>query len=222
MKTKKIAAAAAVACLLCAVGAAQAQVALAEGFNNVSALADAGWTFRNTSTSPGTNWFQGNPGIFAAQSGAPDAYVAANFLGTTGLTGAVSTWLITPQLVLDATSTVSMVVQVGGQGFLDTLQVMLSTTGTAPADFSPIGSFSASANAGWVPLSFSTLLTGTSPAYVALRYVVDDVAVNGNYLGIDNLVVTAVPEPVSALLFGLGLAGLAGGACVRARRRLAV
>jgi hypothetical protein len=70
-----------------------------------------------------------------------------------------------------------------------------------------------------VPLSFPTLLTSTTPAYVALRYVVDDVTVNGNYLGVDNLVVTAVPEPVSALLFGLGLAGLAG---VQARRRLAV
>jgi len=219
LKTKKIAAAAAVACLLGTAGAAQAQVVLAEAFNNVSTLAGAGWTFRNTSTSPGTNWFQGNAGIFVAQSGAPDAYVAANFLGTTGLTGAVSTWLITPQLVLDNTSTVSMVVQVGGDGFLDTLQVMLSTTGTAPADFSSIGSFSASANAGWVPLSFPALLTGTTLSYVALRYVVDNVAVNGNYLGIDNLVVTAVPEPVSALLFGLGLAGLAG---VRARRRLAV
>ena len=208
--------------LLAASGAAQAQVALAQGFDNVPGLAGSGWTFLNTSTTPGTDWFQGNAGVFTAASGPADAYVAANFLGNNGLTGAVSTWLITPQLMLDATSVVSFVVQVGGEGFLDTLQVLLSTTGTAPADFSPIGSFSASINAGWVPLSFPTLLTSTTPAYVALRYVVDDVTVNGNYLGVDNLVVTAVPEPVSALLFGLGLAGLAGLAGVQARRRLAV
>lgn len=62
-----------------------------------------------------------------------------------------------------------------------------------------------------------TLLAGSTSAYVALRYMVDDVAVNGNYLGVDSLVITAIPEPVSALLFGLGLAGLAG---VQARRRL--
>lgn len=219
MKLKQIAAAAVAAGLLTVGSAAQAQVALAESFDNVAGLAAAGWTFLNNSTSPGTNWFQGNSGIFPAASGAADAYAAANFLSTTGTTGAVSNWLITPQLLLDATSEVSLLVQVGGEGFVDTLQVLVSTTGTAPADFSLIGSYSASANAGWVPLNFSAQLAGSSQAYVAFRYVVDDVAVNGNYVGIDNLVVSAVPEPMSAVLFGLGLAGLAA---VRTRRQLSV
>lgn len=211
-----VAAAAALVALLGAAGTAQAQVALAQNFDNVPALAASGWTFVNASTSPGTNWAQGNPGIFQAATGGVDAFVGANFLGTTGPTGAVSNWLITPQLQLDATSRVSLQVRVAGEGFLDTLQVLVSTTGTALTDFSPIGSYSASISQGWVPLSFSALLTGTTPAYVALRYVVDDVGLAGNYLGVDELVITAVPEPVSALLFGLGLAGLAG---VQARRR---
>jgi hypothetical protein len=207
--------AAAVAGLLAATPA-QAQTILAEGFNDVAALGSAGWTFRNTSTAPGTNWMQGNPGIFTAESGLGDSFVAANFLGTTGPTGSVSNWLITPQITLDELSVVNLVVRVAGEGFVDTLQVLVSTTGTATADFSLIGSYSASSDQGWVPLSFSAGLTGSSAAYVALRYLVDDVSINGNYLGVDNLAILAVPEPTSLLLMALGLAGLAG---LRQQRR---
>jgi hypothetical protein len=200
----------AAALVLCASATAQAQVALTEGFDDVAALASAGWTTLNTSTSPGTTWFQGNSGIFSSASGAPDAYAAANFLGTTGLTGSVSNWLITPQLMLDPTSIVSLAARAAGGGFLDRLEVLLSTTGTAPADFTLIGSYSSSADAGWVMSSFSVPLGAATPAYVAFRYVIDDITVSGNYMGIDNVLVTAVPEPTTALLLALGLAAVAG------------
>lgn len=199
-----------------AAGSAQAQLILAEGFNDVAALPAAGWTFLNNSTAPGTNWFQGNPGIFQAASGFGDSYAAANFLGTTGATGSVSNWMITPQLSLDEFTVINLVARAAGAGFLDTLEVLVSTTGTAPANFSLVGSYSSSTDNGWVPLSFSAGLSGAAQGYIALRYFVADVATQGNYLGVDNLAVFAVPEPGSVLLMALGVAGLAG---LRARRR---
>ena len=205
-----------VAAMLCIGFAAQAQVALAEGFANVADLPGAGWTIVNTSPLPGTTWFQGNAGIFNAASGAANSYAAANFLGTTAATGPVSNWLITPQLVLDATSTVSFSARGGGDGFLDRLDVLISTTGTAPGNFSLIGSYSSSVDNGWVNQNFGATLAAVTPSYVAFRYVVADVATAGNYLGIDNVLITAVPEPTTTLLLGLGLAGLL------ARRRLNV
>ena len=198
--------------------AAQAQIALAESFNDVVALAGTGWLALNNSPSPGTNWFQGNPGIFPAASGASDAYAAANFLGTTAASGPVSTWLITPQLVLGVGSNIAFNVRVAGGGYLDTLQVLMSTTGTAPANFTLLGSYSASTDAGWVPRTVLTGLAGQAQAFIAFRYVVDNVAVDGNYLGLDSLVINAVPEPATALLLALGVAGLIG---YQSRRRQA-
>lgn len=214
MRLQQLAAAAGLCCALAA-GSAQAGTILAEGFDDVSALAGAGWTFLNNSTSPGVNWFQGNPGVFSAASGPADSYAAANFLGTTGLTGSVSNWLITPQIALDELSIINLSVRAAGEGFLDTLEVLVSTTGTTPASFTLVGSYASTTDEGWVSLSFPAGLSGASLGYVALRYVVADVSVNGNFLGVDNLNVAAIPEPASLLLMGLGLAGLAG---LRARR----
>lgn len=209
--------------LLLAAGGAQAETVLSEGFDNVAALPAAGWVQVNNSAAPaGTPWFQGNSGIFPAFSGADNSYAAANFLGTGATTGAISNWLILPALTLDSSSVLSFMVRAGGDGFLDKLEVRFSpngastdvgTTSTSVGDFSVLlGTFSYgdTAMSDWTSQSF--LLSGLGSATtgrLALRYVVDDVATAGNYLGVDSLSVTAaIPEPATYLLMALGVAGL--------------
>lgn len=204
---------------LLSAGAAQAITVLSEGFDNVPGLTAAGWVQVNNSTAPvGTNWFQGNAGIFPAASGAENAYAAANFLGTSSATGAISNWLITPELALDGSSVLSFQVRNAGEGFLDSLEVRLSTTGasagattTSVGDFGVLlGAYSADAASGWTTLTYSFYgLAAPTTGRIAFRYVVDNVATAGNYLGIDNVTVTtAVPEPATYALMGLGVAAL--------------
>ena len=200
--------------LVAAASGAQAITVLSEGFDDVATLGAAGWVQVNQSTAPlGNSWFQGNSGIFAAASGAANSYVAANFLGTGNATGAVSNWLMTPELSLDGTSELSFLVRTAGDGFLDKIEVRLSTSGASAnvADFSTLlGSFQASSDTGWVGLSY-TLNSLDAPASgrLAFRYLVDNVSTAGNYLGIDDVVVTsAIPEPTTYLLMSLGVAGL--------------
>src|SRR5262245_1198023 len=74
---------------------ARAHVILFENFDDVTAL--AGWTAVNNSAPGGvTGWFQGNDAIFPSESGAPDSYIAANFLNAGS--GAISNWLIMPEI----------------------------------------------------------------------------------------------------------------------------
>jgi hypothetical protein len=66
------------ACFLASVSSLHAAT-LVEDFDDVAALAGAGWIQTNNSSPPGeTDWFQGNAGIFPAQAGPDDSYIAAN------------------------------------------------------------------------------------------------------------------------------------------------
>lgn len=206
---------------LSAAFAAQAQTVLSEGFDSVPALTGSGWSIVNNSTAPvGTDWFQGNAGIFTAASGADNSYVAANFVATGSATGAISDWLILPELTLDSSSVLSFQVRTGGDGFLDKLEIRFSpnggsanvgTTTTSVGDFGILlGTFSSDSGGGWIGLSYSLLgLDAPTNGRLAFRYVVDNVATAGNYIGIDNVSVTAsIPEPASYALMGLGVAAL--------------
>lgn len=206
--------------LACAGSAQAAPSTLTESFDNVGALSGAGWSFVNNSTpAAGPNWFQGNAGVFASQEGAPGAYAAANFLSTGQGDGAISNWLITPVLTLDSNSLLSLWVRNTGEGFLDTLEVRMSSSGASgnvgatPAsvgDFSTLlGTYASSTAADWIQLSYGFgALTASTDVRLAFRYVVDSVAVNGAYLGVDSVSVSAVPEPTAYWLMGLGLAGV--------------
>lgn len=184
-----------------------------EGFDDIASLAAAGWVFTNASTPVGESWFQGNAGIFAAQAGAAASYAGANFNSTTAIDGVVNNWLISPELSLGAGSSLSFYTRASDAGFLDLLEIRFSSGADASvAGFTTllgtVGSSTAASYPvdGWVAVTL-TLPTAVSGRF-AFHYNVPN-ALDASYIGIDSVTVSAVPEPTSALLLGLGLAAVA-------------
>jgi hypothetical protein len=199
-----------------AASSAFAAPSFSEEFSDISMLTTSGWVQINQSDAGGsTAWFQGNSGIFAAASGGADSYIAANF-NNAPLGGAVSNWLLTPTMALTNNTQLSFSLRMLGEGVTDTVAVYYSTSG-ASAD---VGStttstgvftllhpaYSATSDTGWVTytLNLSGLATPEDGRF-AFRYVVDDTSVNGDYIGIDSVSVSAVPEPASVAMLILGL-----------------
>lgn len=215
MKTGKIAAG-----LLAAGVMAQAQAGpliLNEGFDDVAALGAAGWIFTNASSPTGQNWFQGNSGIFAAQSGAADAYAGANFNSALGGVGAIDNWLISPELSLSGGAILSFFTRTEVAGYLDLLEIRFGNgSSSALSNFTTlletVGAGGSYASDDWTEYML-TLPSATSGRF-AFRYSVAD-AFDANYIGVDSVSVTAVPEPATVLLLGLGLAAT----CVSQRRK---
>lgn len=198
------------AAVLAAVAMGGARADLTEGFDNVAGLAASGWVLTNISAPVGESWFQGNSGIFDSQAGAAGAYVGANFLSASNGTGVVDNWLITPTLSLTGGGTLSFYTRTDGPGFSDGLQVLFSTGGSSTASFTSllltVGSGSNPYNtSGWT--QYTVALPDAASGRIAFRYTVAD-ALNANYIGIDTVSVTAVPEPATMALFGLGLAAI--------------
>ncbi len=78
-----------------------------EDFADITTLPGLGWFFQNNSVPLGlTDWFQGNDTVFPAQAGATTAYIGANFNNTSGV-GAISNWMLTPQMTMNNGNTVS-------------------------------------------------------------------------------------------------------------------
>lgn len=195
---------------------------LMEGFNDVTTLPAAGWALINRSEPLGTgSWFQGNPVVFPAQAGAPNAYIGTNFQATTGA-GTISNWLLTPQLAIANGSVIRFFTRTttpGATVFPDRLEVRMSTAGAS----TNVGTTSASVG------DFTTLLLSVNPDLTttgypsvfteftatvaglpaatsgrfAFRYFVTDGGPNGansDYIGIDEVSVTGqVTGPVLAV-----------------------
>ena len=91
-------------------------------------------TIINNSAPVGTtDWFQGNPGVFSAQSGAANSYVAANFEAA-DFGGNISDWLISPELTFHNTDTISFWARTeSGSAFPDRLELRLSLSGASNA-----------------------------------------------------------------------------------------
>jgi hypothetical protein len=179
-------------------------ITFSEGFDDVTALAGSGWLQVNNSTPGGeTGWFQGNSGVFAAESGAADSYIAANFLNA-GFGGNIDNWLITPVLSLYEGSVVSFSARTNGGFPGDNLEVLASLGSSNLADFFSLGAIT-SDNFPIDWKAFSLLSSSAVDVRLAFRYLVFDTAANGDYIGIDSFEVAAVPEPGTIALFGAAL-----------------
>jgi hypothetical protein len=194
---------------LATLGAASARAAgvevLNEGFDNVAGL--TGWAQVNNSNPVGNAWFQGNPALFSAQSGAPDAYAAVNFLSAANGSGSVDNWLITPVLDLSGTTVLSFYTRHDAlPGFNDLLEVRYASgSGTDVAGFTTLLTTvggTADYPTDW--RQFTATVTNNGSGRFAFRYVGQ--ADTLNYVGLDTVsVVTAVPEPAHWMMLALGL-----------------
>jgi len=197
---------------------------ISEGFENIGALGGGTWDQINHSTTIGsTNWFQGNPAVFPAQAGATNAYIGANFNNTTG-TNTISNWLILPTRTLSNFDTLSFWTRtVSAPAFPDRLQVRQSLNGGSSnigVTANDVGDFTTLL----LDINSSMTTTGYPNAWtqftinlsgigaptngrLALRYFTPNggpSGANSDYIGIDTLTYTQVPEPASLALLGLG------------------
>lgn len=205
MKTfKNLCAAGALALATLLPASGHAQLVLDEGFDNILML--RGWELINNSTPVGQSWFQGNPGVFPAQAGVGDAYIAANFQSAAGGEGLIDNWLLTPALTLIGPTTLTFFTRGGTTvGFNDTLEVRFGAGGatdTAGFDMllATIGG-TASYPGAWEQFSLSLPYVGIGR--FAFRYTGN--AELANYIGIDTVSVLSVPEPSAYLMLGAGL-----------------
>ena len=186
--------------------AAGGNLVLNEGFNDVNLL--EGWSQVNNSDPQGQGWFQGNAGVFAAQSGDAASYIATNYLGADGGNGSVDSWLISPLLNLSGTTVLSFFSRAAGTpGYSDQLEVRFDNgLGTFDTLLATIGGVNAYPSS-WT--GYSATLQQEGSGRFAFRYLGDADALD--YIGVDNVkVLTAIPEPSAWLMLILGLAAVAG------------
>jgi hypothetical protein len=186
------------------------------------------WTALNNSTALGAvGWFDGTTSIISPHSGAQ--YLAANYNSGAGAT-TIDDWLMSPVRTFNNGDVISFYTQtedsLAGQ-FPDRLYLKLSTNGssTAIADFATtLVSVNPNLTTTGYPLAwtqFSVTLTGLPGAGSTGRFAFNYNVTNGgpggtnsDYIGIDDVAYSAVPEPASIAILGIGALTL-----LRRRRR---
>lgn len=235
--TAVAAASALVAFAVVAPGSAQAD--LSENFDPAVAPGTAwvptGWTGTNRSSPLGSvSWFQGNPpnngqstpGPFIAHQGADSAYIGVNHNSTTGGTGRISNWLVSPQITsLSDGDELSFYTRTANDAteYPDRLEVRLATGGTCSPGASAVdvGDFTTllltvnpNLSTGVYPRAWTRydatlrgLPAGVSTGCVAFRYDVTNggpQGTNSNYIGIDTFsFVDDVTPPAAPSLTGV-------------------
>lgn len=209
-----------------------------QNFDDITTLAGDGWVIQNNSTPVGSlGWFQGTattatptPGPFNSYNGATNSYIAANF-NSTGNTGTISNWLITPNRTLRNGDVFTFytrkpTINAGQTDYPDRLEVRMSTNGAstnvgagAPAvgDFTTLLlSINPTLVANIYPqvwtqynITVSGLPAPTS-GRIAFRYFVTGAGAfgtNSDYIGIDNVVYTPYVCPAFTMTTGGALTG---------------
>jgi hypothetical protein len=188
---------------------AHAGLTITENFDNVYGLTAKGWSGINTSTGASANgWYQGvtGEGFFGPQASA--GYAAINY--TVGdATGTIDNWLLSP--VFDATGGATVTFYLRGaadDGYFDKVKFGFWLNGT----FVNATSGSISAVATTVPTDGWTQYTATLSSKTAgmARFGVEYVSdyATANYVGLDSVTITSVPEPASLALLAFGALGL--------------
>ncbi len=193
---------------------------LSEGFDDITTLDAAGYSFVNASDIPGTDWFQGNPDVFPAHLGAADSYIGANYQNTDG--SIINNFMITPVLNLENGDEITFITRTTeGSIFPDRLEVRISPDGanidpSGPAD---VGSYTEllleinpDLEEGGYPEEWTRYtavvsgLTGAVDTRVAFRYYVTDggpVGNNSNYIGVDQLSIDEPFVPTMDIAYGV-------------------
>lgn len=212
--------------LLAAACAAHATPLLEEGFDNGL---PAGWKLSNFSEHPASEaWFRPvmTPDVFPAQAGASDSFLASSvFVAATDAGGnpfgRVDAILATPVVAMSDATTLSFWTRtVAGSGFGDSLRVGAIVGGS----FVDLMAINPTLAVGAYPEDWSRF-TVTLPSQgdgasgrFYFEYLVPDASQAGNFIGLDSVSVSAVPEPGAAVLMLAG--GLLLGFVSRRRARV--
>lgn len=197
-------------------GLAAQATTLSEGFDDITTLTASGWVQQNNSSTLGsTNWFQGNSGVFAAQTGTLGTeYIGANFNNTSG-TGHISNWLISPEIEFMNGKSISFYTRTpAGSLWPDRLELRLNLTnngtnvGTLSTDVGDFTTVAVEVNPTLVTGGYPETWTYYSYTYTgatlngrfAFRYNVTDggpSGANSNYIGIDTVEYNFAPPSVT-------------------------